>query len=52
VKPSGGVATVRAIPGARLLMFPDMGHDLPRPRWSELRDAIVANARRRTLVRA
>lgn len=51
VKPSGGIATVRAIPGARLLMFPDMGHDLPRPRWFEMRDAIVTNARRRALVR-
>ena len=29
VLPSGGIATARAVPGARLLMFPDMGHDLP-----------------------
>ena len=29
VKPSGGIATAAAVPGARLLMFPDMGHDLP-----------------------
>jgi pimeloyl-ACP methyl ester carboxylesterase len=46
VLPSGGVATVKAIPGARLLAFPDMAHDLPRPRWPEMVDAIVANARR------
>ncbi len=46
VKPSGGVATAKAIPGARLLAFPDMGHDLPRPRWFEMRDAIVENCRR------
>ena len=46
VKPSGGVATAKAVPGARLLMFPDMGHDLPRSRWIEMRDAMLANFRR------
>jgi len=46
VKPSGGIATAKAIPGSRLLMLPDMGHDLPRSRWEEMRDAIVANIRR------
>jgi pimeloyl-ACP methyl ester carboxylesterase len=46
VRPSGGVATARAIPGSRLLMFPDMGHDLPRPRWDEIIEAIHANIRR------
>ena len=46
VMPSGGVATARAIPGSRLLMFPDMGHDLPRPRWGEMIEAIVRNAER------
>jgi pimeloyl-ACP methyl ester carboxylesterase len=46
VMPSGGVATAKAIPGSRLLMFPDMAHDLPRPRWEEIAAAIVANARR------
>ena len=46
VLPSGGVATAKAIPGSRLLMFPDMAHDLPRPRWEEIAAAIVANARR------
>jgi pimeloyl-ACP methyl ester carboxylesterase len=44
VRPSGGIATARAVPGSRLLMFPDMGHDLPRPRWDEIIDAIVDNA--------
>jgi pimeloyl-ACP methyl ester carboxylesterase len=48
VKPSGGMATARAIPGSRLLMFPDMGHDLPRPRWDELVGAIRRNADRAT----
>jgi len=46
VQPSGGVATTEAIPGSRLLMFPDMGHDLPRTRWTEIVDAIAANAQR------
>jgi pimeloyl-ACP methyl ester carboxylesterase len=46
VKPSGGVATAKAIPGSRLLMYPDMGHDLPRARWPEITEAIARNARR------
>lgn len=46
VTPSGGIATAKAIPGARLLMFPDMAHDLPRPRVPEIVEAIVANAAR------
>ncbi len=48
VKPSGGIATSRAIPGSRLLMFPDMAHDLPRPRWDELVAEIRRNADRPT----
>jgi pimeloyl-ACP methyl ester carboxylesterase len=46
VLPSGGIATAQAVPGSRLLMFPDMGHDLPRSRWGEIVDAIVQNAER------
>lgn len=46
VLPSGGVATARAIPGSRLVMFPEMGHDLPRRRREEIADAITQNARR------
>jgi pimeloyl-ACP methyl ester carboxylesterase len=48
VLPSGGVATAKAIPGSRLLMFPDMGHNLPPKYWDEVIDAIVANAARAT----
>lgn len=48
VMPSGGIATAKAIPGARLLMFPDMGHNLPNHRWPEVFDAIVANTKRAT----
>ena len=46
VRPSGGIATADAIRGSRLLMFNDMGHDLPRTRWDETADAIAANAAR------
>ena len=46
VAPSGGRATARAIPGARLRMIDGMGHDLPRGAWPQLIDAIVENASR------
>jgi pimeloyl-ACP methyl ester carboxylesterase len=46
VKPDGGVATARAIPGARLVMYPDMAHDLPENRWDEMVAEIATNARR------
>jgi pimeloyl-ACP methyl ester carboxylesterase len=41
-----GVATARAIPGAELMAFPGMGHDLPRELWPRFIDALVANAER------
>ena len=46
VRPSGGRATARAIPGARLLTIEGMGHDLPRGAWPQIIDAIVENAAR------
>ena len=46
VTPSGGTATARAIPGSRLVNYPDMAHDLPRPRWEELVREIRRNADR------
>lgn len=52
VSPSGGIATARAVPGSRLLMFPDMGHDLPRARRGEIVEAIVQNAARAATVDA
>ncbi|MEO7397502.1 MAG: alpha/beta hydrolase [Ilumatobacteraceae bacterium] len=48
VQPSGGIATARAVPGSRLLMFPGMAHDLPHTRWTEVIDAIVTNTARAT----
>jgi pimeloyl-ACP methyl ester carboxylesterase len=44
VNPSGGRATAKAIPGARLLMIEGMGHDLPRGAWPQIIDGIVENA--------
>jgi pimeloyl-ACP methyl ester carboxylesterase len=41
-----GVATARAIPNARLLTIPGMGHNLPEPLWPTLVDAIVKNTER------
>jgi pimeloyl-ACP methyl ester carboxylesterase len=46
VQPSGGIATARAVPGAKLVMYPDMGHDLPRQRWDDIIGEITDNARR------
>ena len=46
VMPSGGIATARAVPGSKLVMFADMGHDLPKPRRAEIVDEIVRNAAR------
>jgi pimeloyl-ACP methyl ester carboxylesterase len=46
VAPSGGRATARAIPGARLITIDGMGHDLPRGAWPRIIDAIVENAAR------
>ena len=45
VTPSGGRATARAIPGARLLEIEGMGHDLPRAAWPQIVGAIVEHAR-------
>jgi pimeloyl-ACP methyl ester carboxylesterase len=43
---SGGRATARLIPGAKLLGVDGMGHDLPRAIWPRLIDAIAALASR------
>ena len=40
VRPSGGRATARAIPGARILRIEGMGHDLPAAAWPQLIGAI------------
>jgi methylmalonyl-CoA mutase, N-terminal domain len=43
---SGGVATAEAIPGAELVVFDGMGHDLPRELWPQLIEAIAALTKR------
>ena len=45
VRPSGGRATAKAIPGARLMMIEGMGHDLPRGVWPRIIDAVAEHAR-------
>jgi pimeloyl-ACP methyl ester carboxylesterase len=45
VRPSGGKATAKAIPGARLMMVEGMGHDLPRGVWPQIIDALSEHAR-------
>ncbi len=41
---SGGKATARAIPGARLMVIKGMGHDMPRWAWPQVIDGIADNA--------
>jgi pimeloyl-ACP methyl ester carboxylesterase len=43
---SGGEATAAAIPGARLVRVPGLGHELPPGFWPALADALVENADR------
>src|SRR4051794_13686612 len=52
VRPSGGRATARAIPGARLVEIPGMGHGLPRAAWPRIIGAIADNAARATQAHA
>lgn len=44
VSRSGGVATARAIPGARMVTIEGMGHDLPSAAWPQLVEAISEHA--------
>jgi pimeloyl-ACP methyl ester carboxylesterase len=46
ISPSGGRATARAIPGAKLVLIRGMGHDLPRGAWPDIVEAIAQNANR------
>jgi pimeloyl-ACP methyl ester carboxylesterase len=40
IDPSGARRTAQLVPGARLLLLEDMGHDRPPPLWPSLVDAI------------
>jgi pimeloyl-ACP methyl ester carboxylesterase len=46
IRPSGGRATARAIPDARLRIFEGLGHDLPRELWPAFAEEIAATAAR------
>jgi pimeloyl-ACP methyl ester carboxylesterase len=39
---SGGRATAEAIPGAELVVYDGMGHDLPKALWPQITDRIAA----------
>ncbi|MGI8713131.1 MAG: alpha/beta fold hydrolase [Solirubrobacteraceae bacterium] len=41
---SGGRATAQAVPGAELIIVPEMGHDLPREYWPQIIAAIAGQA--------
>ena len=41
ITPSGGQRTAELIPGARLVLIEDMGHDRPRPLWPEILQPIL-----------
>jgi pimeloyl-ACP methyl ester carboxylesterase len=41
IAPSGGERTAELVPGARLLLVEDMGHDRPEPLWPLLTEAIL-----------
>lgn len=45
VQVAGGIATAEAVPGATLVTFPGMGHDLPQQLWPDLVGRITAHAR-------
>jgi pimeloyl-ACP methyl ester carboxylesterase len=46
IRPSGGRATAKAIPGARLHLIEGMGHDLPRELWPVFADEFAGTASR------
>lgn len=46
VTPSGGLALAKAIPEARFVGYHGMAHDLPRTRWEDVRDELLAVAAR------
>jgi pimeloyl-ACP methyl ester carboxylesterase len=51
IRLKGGQATAAALPGARLVTYPGMGHDLPRALWPSILDEISALASRAEIQR-
>jgi pimeloyl-ACP methyl ester carboxylesterase len=48
IRPKGGRATANAVSGAKLVTYPDMGHDIPRALWPSILDEICAMAAPKT----
>ncbi len=46
IQPEGGRETAAAVPGARLVTYPGMGHDLPEALWPDIMGEITDHARR------
>lgn len=44
ILPKGGERTAELVPGANLLLLHDMGHDLPRPLWPIVIDAMISHS--------
>ena len=44
VQISGGEATASAAPNSKLVVFDDMGHDLPEALWADITDEIINHA--------
>jgi pimeloyl-ACP methyl ester carboxylesterase len=44
IRPEGGRATAEAVPDARLVVHPGMGHELPRALWPAIADDVRAVA--------
>jgi pimeloyl-ACP methyl ester carboxylesterase len=46
IRPSAGRAVARAVPGARLVTYPGMGHNLPAALWpsfaAQVRDLVAS----------
>src|SRR6202521_4441389 len=52
VPAENGRLVAKAVPGARLLEFETMGHNMPERFWPEVLDAIAENARQATAMRS
>ena len=47
IAPSGGERTAALVPGARLVLLEDMGHDRPEPLWPAICEPILEHTDRR-----
>jgi pimeloyl-ACP methyl ester carboxylesterase len=49
IAPSGGERTASLVPGARLMMIADMGHDRPEPLWPEICNGVLEHTTAHTI---